>query len=595
MHGLWALAVTAALLFTAPTTVVAAGTASTTSEVPSRFAVVRKTSKASRGVLNGEAFSVDLDVASVDGVAWGSFDDGLNMTGWGVLKIHTNSSFSDEEQAYAAGVLEGYLTAEHIYTTSRDVVQAIFNADQMPEKVSEFMKKQESWTRDSIKKNKAHDSLWRHVGFVMAQYDGLQAGYAKRASKDVPKLESWNFAMLNGVGDLIDLKQALNSTKRHGTDFHKMKRRDAELLHARSTHCSALVKVTADFSDILMGHSSWYVFANTNRIFKHYYFDFNDESTSAKGISFSSYPGFLESLDDFYMLSNGIAWTQTTNGILNFDVYDLLRPDTLLAWQRVRAASAIASSGPEWFKAFRQHASGTYANQYMIVDFNKFEPLQPLKNDTLWVIEEMPGVVIGRDQTEVLRRGYWPSYNVPFYPEIYAKSGYASVAAKQGPYFTYELAPRAKIFRRDHNNVHDLASLKEILRSNDYLHDPFSLDAGKPNPMYTICSRGDLMSDKPIPDGCYDTKVTSYKSGVMDRKAHIINGMTRGKNGNSLPAFEWSQFPELRHEGLPARYDFEFMETSPELKMPKKNEVTEQISTTSLLRQQEPQQAMKLR
>ena len=26
--------------------------------------------------------------------------------------------------------------------------------------------------------------------------------------------------------------------------------------------------------------------------------------------------------------------------------------------------------------------------------------------------------------TEVLARGYWPSFNVAFFPEIYVKSGY---------------------------------------------------------------------------------------------------------------------------------------------------------------------------
>jgi len=55
----------------------------------------------------------------------------------------------------------------------------------------------------------------------------------------------------------------------------------------------------------------------------------------------------------------------------------------------------------------------------MIVDFNKFTPGQELQNGTLWVIEEMPGLVVGADQTDTLwRLGYWPSFNIPFYPEV---------------------------------------------------------------------------------------------------------------------------------------------------------------------------------
>ena len=41
-----------------------------------------------------------------------------------------------------------------------------------------------------------------------------------------------------------------------------------------------------------------------NRIFKHYHFAFQAK-TGANRISFSSYPGYLESLDDFYMMDAG--------------------------------------------------------------------------------------------------------------------------------------------------------------------------------------------------------------------------------------------------------------------------------------------------
>ena len=44
--------------------------------------------------------------------------------------------------------------------------------------------------------------------------------------------------------------------------------------------------------------------------------------------------------------------------------------------------------------------------------------------NTLWVLEQIPGHVVAADQTSVLNsQGYWPSYNIPFYPEIYNLSG----------------------------------------------------------------------------------------------------------------------------------------------------------------------------
>ncbi len=52
-------------------------------------------------------------------------------------------------------------------------------------------------------------------------------------------------------------------------------------------------------------------------------------------------------------------------------------------------------------------------------------------------------------------------------------------AAKQK---SYQLAPRATIFRRDAGDVDDLASLKRLMRSNSYSTDPVS-----PFPS-TLCS-----------------------------------------------------------------------------------------------------------
>ena len=70
------------------------------------------------------------------------------------------------------------------------------------------------------------------------------------------------------------------------------------------------------------------------------------------------------------------------------------------------------------------------------------------------------------DETEILRDGYWASYNVPFFEKVYNMSGYPEVAEKVGPDATYQLCPRAKIFRRDQGNVKDMASMQYIMRYN---------------------------------------------------------------------------------------------------------------------------------
>ena len=47
-----------------------------------------------------------------------------------------------------------------------------------------------------------------------------------------------------------------------------------------------------------------------------------------------------------------------------------------LSWQRVRAALLMAATGKEWVQVFSTANSGTYNNQYMVVDLKQFTPQQ---------------------------------------------------------------------------------------------------------------------------------------------------------------------------------------------------------------------------
>jgi Phospholipase B len=152
-------------------------------------------------------------------------------------------------------------------------------------------------------------------------------------------------------------------------------------------------------------------------------------------------------------------------------------------------------------------------------------------------------------------------FNVPYWPEIYYESGYTDVIATfrnhSIPFaddpvsgLDWQLAPRAKIFRRDHGTVKDINSFVDILRYNAYKTDPYA----QGSPWNAICSRGDLASGGGSPDGCYDTKATSATL-MAAHKSYMINGPTRGGIDN-LPAFTWSQYPTAHHDGLPFVYNF---------------------------------------
>lgn len=71
------------------------------------------------------------------------------------------------------------------------------------------------------------------------------------------------------------------------------------------------------------------------------------------------------------------------------------------------------------------------------------------------------------------------------------------------PGISYQLAPRAKISRRDAAQVSDLAQLKLFMRSNSWSTDPLS--GG--NSFGAICGRGDINPKHPKASGCNDAKV----------------------------------------------------------------------------------------
>ena len=58
--------------------------------------------------------------------------------------------------------------------------------------------------------------------------------------------------------------------------------------------------------------------------------------------------------------------------------------------------------------------TGTYANQYMIANLNKFTPGAPPSAGFLYVIEVAPEIAVYDDVTDVFMSNgnYWPSMNV---------------------------------------------------------------------------------------------------------------------------------------------------------------------------------------
>ncbi|XP_055875484.1 phospholipase B-like 1 [Biomphalaria glabrata] len=498
-----------------------------------------------------------IDWDKADAVA--TFNDTLLSTGWGILDVAaglSSKNLKDEQIMFAAGFAEGVLTAEHMENQFTNLYDwfSPSHEEKLRVKLEQWFIKQREWANNMIKNN-PNDPLWRHASYIFSQLDGLLAGYKSVRGNKKDSLDIFAVNFLNAIGDVLDLRYILNPSSLK--DWRKFSPEEAKHFFFLSGHCSVLIKMLPGFENMFMSHSSWFDYAATNRIYKHYNLNVADPSTSSKRISFSSYPGFLESLDDFYLLGSGMAMLQTTNSIFNYTLYQYVTPQSLMAWQRVRIANMMANSGEEWSNIISKYNSGTYNNQYMVIDLKLIKLGQVLPDNTLWVSEQIPGLVVAEDLTALLRSGYFSSYNVPYFEEIYNISGYPDYVKKFGIDYTYQLAPRAKIFRRDHSKVFDLNSMKSVMRSNDYRRDPYS----EYSPIDAICARFDL-SSSPRTAGCYDTKVSDFNM-AQKFQADIISGPT---TQSGLPVFTWKgKFANISHVGLPEAYNFSFVRTQPSL------------------------------
>ncbi|XP_075560204.1 putative phospholipase B-like 2 isoform X3 [Dermacentor variabilis] len=444
-------------------------------------------------------------------VAWANFRDDIQNSGWAYLEVESSPNVPDEVQAYAAGALEAYLTRSLMEAQWENMfAHYCDNQTEFCAKLYDFLEKNLEYSSRNEKRLRAVDPYWNLVHLQVQQLRGLSDAF-----EDVPldrSRETTNVTraiFFSLVGDLSELEPALNRTP----DSNSL-----SLVPA----CSALVKVVGDNEDLYVAHNTWFLYKSMLRIQKKYTFPWHyapdtmgpSDIIPGHTITMSSYAGKLVSLDDFYLTSAGLAVTETSIENSNPDLWLLIDAEASpLTWVRAMVASRLATSGREWVDIFAKKNSGTYNNQWIVVDYKLFKPGTAIVNDTLWILEQMPGIMRQKDVSDILRKkSYWPSYNVAY---------------------------------------------------NDYTHDPFSQCNCTPpyNPVYAISSRYDLLDPHgkydvprmyPQPVGGIDMKLTTYEQ-FKQQQFFAISGPTWSQQ----PVFQWSTsgFNDS-HVGHPDRWEF---------------------------------------
>ncbi|XP_062613550.1 citron Rho-interacting kinase-like, partial [Saccostrea cucullata] len=484
-------------------------------------------------------FSLHKEVVS-GYVALGAFRDEINTTGWSYLNVSTVQTFPNEIQAFAAGIVEGYLTSSLIDMTWYNTVKGYCEKpySKYCEKLRNYLQQNMEWVKGQTGRKQDY---WNMVKAFMVQVEGLEAGYKYQQSGVIPEItgniDPFGLYFLQVGGDLEDLEAALG-------------KEDTKRVRG-SGSCSALIKMLPGNKDLYVSHDTWNSYQSMIRVLKKYSFPYQKSTGGTipgHTITFSSYPGTLMSGDDYYLISSGLVSLETTIGNSNPALWQYISPtNSVLEGIRTMVSNYLASSGNSWGAVFTQYNSGTYNNQWMIVDYKQFVPGSANMKNLLYVVEQIPGMMAAEDKTDlVLKQSYWPSYNIPYFPSIFNMSGGNELVKKYGEWFSYNGSPRAKIFKRDNSKVTDLKSMISLMRYNDYTHDPLSRCNCTPpySAENAISARCDLNpADGKYPFGALghrshggtDMKLTN-SAMFKDLQFVAISGPTY----DQLPPFQWS-------------------------------------------------------
>lgn len=342
--------------------------------------------------------------------------------------------------------------------------------------------------------------------------------------------------------------------------------KDWERRISKHGHCTGFVRVGPEQNDLLVGHTTWSDYSTMTRMFKYYHFSLPGSEATANVIGFSSYPGCISSTDDWYQMDNGLVVMDTSLEVIDGAVYDRV-DDKVPPFMHVMAVNRMAATGSHWASLMQERSQNSNSAQWLVVDYNLFVPGQRVPGNTLWAVEQVPGLTHKADVSEVLNlNGYWASYNRPYFPDVRALSGHKEAEREYGPLYSYANNPRASIFKKIGPNVADLFSMRSAMNRNTFPKEGTTPSS----PSHAISARYDLDPDGgAFPNGGIDAKVTNRCLFRM-LQCQAVSGPTH----DTQPVFRWTAdngldiFPGWPHIGMPDIFNFDWVQMSPSGPLP---------------------------
>ncbi|KAH0784978.1 Laminin A family protein [Histomonas meleagridis] len=496
-----------------------------------------------------------VDKNATGAVAYAVYNNSIHAVGWYKMHITGIEGNDDADIMYCTGFLEGYLAHEGIYNHYNLIkdIKGYPRGQIYPPKIHDFIEANYNYTKLSVEAY-LESPYWQKVGLILQQFHGIVAGYdfaiseSGHPEQNMSLFDHWFF---QSAGDMFDIAAIFKDDK-PAKEFRE--------------HCTGLVKLTPGYDDIYFAHDAWSDYRELHGELKEYNLHLSENAGfKAHRVIMSTRIGKISSYDDFYINDAGLFVIETTLNNYNDDLYKACVPQSLFTWVRAYLSVWSCDNGKEWAETFIKHNSGTYNNQYVIVDSKQLTfGVKPTK-DLLWIIEQFPGTYRMSDVTEQLvNDSYFPSINVPWHEDLYNLAGYPEYVKSlgiYGPYRSYYESPRYLLMKREVPRINDFDTFKAFMRYNNYKRDNFS----QGDPAQQIASRYDL---RPLPSTPYgnrnnfgglDSKCLRLKEAISKMRMHALASPPNDEK-NGIPAWNFTQWnlenTPINFDGLPAFWNF---------------------------------------
>lgn len=490
---------------------------------------------------------VRVEIGSINrsGSCWANYTNSLYDDGWYKYVVEGREGEDPYLMSKCAGYLEGFLAQKQILDAYNLYLDATFDnrSNELPSDFEEWMQANMDYAFQFVEEDHKFSKQYK---VFTEMFQGLFEGYNAKAD-DNEKINKLGLWIYSSNGDITDILPLLGHW---------------EVGDHRRARCTALIKLLPDFSDIFMSHNTWCDYRQLHAVLKEITLPI--PFFNAHKVLLSTRIGMIGSVDDFYVSDSNLMVFETS--LLNQNMTlarEFVKKEAINYWIRANTAMFVADGGKSWVDIFMYDNSGTYNNDYYIIDINKFKPgIEPTK-DLVWLVEQTPSnKLFAFDVTQKLvENDHIESFNVPVTQEIYDMMDYKSRADFDVLFIPFFKHPRYLISERVLSQVETFDDFLHAGRYNKYLTDTES----KGNPLSTIASRNELNTSAENDDfweGALDNKACRASEVFTRLNVWAINSPTN--EDSSCPTFNLSydRLGNYPHDGLPEIWDFKYIQMS---------------------------------